>query len=71
MHDLQTQNRRAGVHGGSEMGGPGSGPAACDYAPILPPTSSNCQSWRRHCLAQVVHHLALAERWLDAAEAAP
>jgi len=71
MLDLQTQNRRAGVRGGSEMGGPGSGPAADGYTPILPPTSSNCQTWRRHCLTQVARHIALAERWLDLSETTP
>lgn len=71
MHDLQTQNRRAGGHDGSEMGGPGSGPAACDYSPILPPTGPNRQTWRQHCLAQVARHIALAESWLDLSEATP
>ncbi len=70
MQPLQTQNRRAGVHGGSEMFGPGSGPTGDGYAPIIP-HSSDCQNWRRYCLAQVARYIQLAEQWLDLSEAAP
>ena len=71
MHDLQTQNRRAGGHDGSEMGGPGSGPAADGYSPILPSNTPDCQTWRRHSLAQVARYIRLAELWLDLSEATP
>lgn len=73
MQPLQTQNRRAGVHGGSEMFGPGSGSTGNGYKPMIHPQPPFCQSpAASECYRQVVYHLAMAERWLDlASEAQP
>jgi hypothetical protein len=68
MNTLQTQNRHAGVHGGSEMIGPASGPMGNGYTASILHNPPSCQSpTARTCYAQVVYHLAMAERWLDLA----